>query len=207
MLKRTSTVKRFAPTSTLTLAAQTSMRTYVDFNVGRTNVAGALTSAAQTSMRTNVDYHLRRCSLLSVAQNSRHLPYGLRPIMWVCKAKMITVWLLHFAGHYPWLKSGLPVRSTSRWPWPSSDTWPFATPSTTTPTPGPRAATSCPSSSSPSSTTFRDSSSSRRRFVILKTIQRCRQSTGAILRRWRRTYPRKKKRRISRRVFHSSRLN
>jgi hypothetical protein len=48
------------------------VRTNVDFNVGRTNIAGAQTSAAQTSMRTNVDYHLRPCSLLSVAQNSRH---------------------------------------------------------------------------------------------------------------------------------------
>jgi hypothetical protein len=48
------------------------VRTNVNFNVGRTNVSGAQTSAAQTSMRTNVDYHLRRCSLLSVAQNSRH---------------------------------------------------------------------------------------------------------------------------------------
>ncbi len=49
-----------------------SVRTNVHFNVGRKNVAVALMSAAQTSMRTNVDYHLCRCSLLSVAQNSRH---------------------------------------------------------------------------------------------------------------------------------------
>ena len=76
-----STLKRFALTSTLTLAAQTAMRTYVDFNVGRTNVAGALTSAAQTSMRTNVDYHLRRCSLSSVAQNSRHLNFCRKSIL------------------------------------------------------------------------------------------------------------------------------
>ena len=67
-----STVKRFALTSTLTLAAQTSMRTNVDFNVGRTNVAAALTSIALTSMRTNVDAQKRRVALSSVAQNSRH---------------------------------------------------------------------------------------------------------------------------------------
>ncbi len=34
-----------------------SVRTKVDFNVGRTNVGGALTSGAQTSMRTYVDAH------------------------------------------------------------------------------------------------------------------------------------------------------
>ncbi len=47
------------------------MLTNVDFNIGRTNVAGALTSAAQTSMRTNVDAQKRRVALSSVAQNSR----------------------------------------------------------------------------------------------------------------------------------------
>jgi hypothetical protein len=61
----------FALTSTLTSAAQTSMRTNVDFNVGRTNVAAALTSIALTSMRTNVDAQKRRVALSSVAQNSR----------------------------------------------------------------------------------------------------------------------------------------
>jgi hypothetical protein len=35
------------------------MRTNVDFNVGRTNVAAALTSAAQTSFRTYVDAQFR----------------------------------------------------------------------------------------------------------------------------------------------------
>ncbi len=64
----TSTFKRFALTSTLTLAAQTSMRTNVDFNVGRTNVVAALTSIALTSMRTNVDAQKRRVALSSVAK-------------------------------------------------------------------------------------------------------------------------------------------
>ncbi len=48
------------------------MRTNVDFNVGRTNVAAALTSIALMSMRTNVDAQKRRVALSSVAQNSRH---------------------------------------------------------------------------------------------------------------------------------------
>jgi hypothetical protein len=74
--------------STLTLAAQTSMRTNVNFNVGRTNVdfnfgrtnvAAALTSIALTLMRTNVDAQKRRVALSSVAQNSR------RPFLLVLK--------------------------------------------------------------------------------------------------------------------------
>jgi hypothetical protein len=61
-----STLRRFS-FSLLALC-----RTNVDFNVDRTNVVVTLTSAAQTSMRTNVDYHLRWCLLSSVAQNSPH---------------------------------------------------------------------------------------------------------------------------------------
>jgi hypothetical protein len=49
------------------------MRTNVNFNVGRTNVAAALMSIALTSMRTNVDAQKRRVALSSVAQNSRRL--------------------------------------------------------------------------------------------------------------------------------------
>jgi hypothetical protein len=56
-----STLKRFALTSTFSLMSHLRRlkrgRTNVDFNVGRTNVAGALTSAAQASMRTYVDAH------------------------------------------------------------------------------------------------------------------------------------------------------
>jgi hypothetical protein len=49
------------------------MRTNVNFNVGRTNVAAALMSIALTSMRTNVDAQKRRVALSSVAQNLRRL--------------------------------------------------------------------------------------------------------------------------------------